>query len=84
MTPALQAYMSANTIALIAAILLMIRERKRLLPLQPEYWRYLAAPWKLATFTVTAVAMTVIAPYTGDPTWDSLKLHCSLCRSCCW
>jgi len=34
------------------------------------YWRYLAAPWKLATFAIAAAGITLIAPYTGDPTWD--------------
>jgi hypothetical protein len=35
-----------------------------------DYWRYLAAPWKLATFAVAGLGITLIAPYTGDPTWD--------------
>ena len=36
----------------------------------PAYWRYLAMPWKLASFAVAAAGITLIAPYTGDPTWD--------------
>jgi hypothetical protein len=27
-------------------------------------------PWKTVTFTVATISLTVIAPYTGDPTWD--------------
>ena len=34
------------------------------------YWRYLLQPWKLATFAVAAAGITLIAPWTGDPTWD--------------
>ncbi len=34
------------------------------------YWRFLARPWKLTTFAVAAAGLIVIAPYTGDPTWD--------------
>lgn len=34
------------------------------------YRRYLLAPWKLASFAIAATGITVIAPYTGDPTWD--------------
>ena len=30
----------------------------------------MASSWKLVTFAVAATAMTVMAPYTGDPTWD--------------
>ncbi len=34
------------------------------------YWRALLAPWKLVTFFVATTGITLIAPYTGDPTWD--------------
>src|SRR6185503_10849586 len=34
------------------------------------YFRYLGVPWKLATFAVAGIGMTVVAPHTGDPTWD--------------
>ena len=37
---------------------------------RPVYWSFLFKPWKVVTFLVAATAMTVIAPYTGDPTWD--------------
>jgi hypothetical protein len=26
--------------------------------------------WKIVTFIISAIGLTVIAPYTGDPTWD--------------
>ena len=29
-------------------------------------------PWKVITFVIAATGMTVIAPYTGDPTWDTV------------
>jgi len=35
-----------------------------------EYWRFLWVPWKLATFSIAAIGLIIIAPYTGDPTWD--------------
>ena len=35
-----------------------------------EYLRFLGVPWKLVTFAVSGVGMTVVAPHTGDPTWD--------------
>ena len=54
----------------LAALAFYIREPGAYAPSHRSYWRYLAAPWKLATFTIAALGITLIAPYTGDPTWD--------------
>ena len=35
-----------------------------------EYWQFLLRPWKVGTFVVTTIFMVVIAPYSGDYTWD--------------
>ena len=35
-----------------------------------SYQRYLFMPWKWVSFAIAATGMTVVAPYTGDPTWD--------------
>ena len=35
-----------------------------------RYWRFLAEPWKLAAFVAGGLLITLVAPYTGDPTWD--------------
>lgn len=37
---------------------------------QKEYRRFLLKPWKLGTFIVTTVFMVLVAPYSGDYTWD--------------
>jgi hypothetical protein len=34
------------------------------------YWLMLFQRWKVATFIMSSVTFTVMAPYTGDPTWD--------------
>jgi hypothetical protein len=34
------------------------------------YWRFLFQPWKIASFAVAASGLILIAPYTGDMTWD--------------
>jgi len=34
------------------------------------YWRSLLVPWKAVSFGVAATGMTLMAPWTGDPTWD--------------
>ena len=70
MTPLFTAYLVGYSLACAAAIFLMFRERKILVLFQPEYRRFLRARWKLVTFSIAALAMTVMAPYTGDPTWD--------------
>lgn len=62
--------MAAYTTACIVAVILLVRERRSLVLLQPAYRRYLRSPWKLLTFGIAALSMTIMAPYTGDPTWD--------------
>ena len=70
MTPLLTAYLIGYGLACTAASFLMFRERKKLILFQPEYRRFLQSRWKLVTFSIAASAMTIMAPYTGDPTWD--------------
>lgn len=36
-----------------------------------SYWRALCVPWKLSTFFIAMIALIVLAPYSGDPTWDT-------------
>ncbi|MFW5968857.1 MAG: hypothetical protein ACOCV2_15130 [Persicimonas sp.] len=36
----------------------------------PSYWRFLLAPWRLTFFVLAFIGINVMAPYTGDPTWD--------------
>lgn len=35
-----------------------------------NYWFLLFQPWKIITFLIATTGLTLIAPYTGDPTWD--------------
>jgi len=70
LTPAFTAYMAVYMLACAVAAMLMIRERKTLLLFRPEYRRFMTSKWKLLTFAVAALSMIVMAPYTGDPTWD--------------
>jgi len=48
----------------------MVRERNRLTLFRASYRQFLQSRWKLWTFAIAALAMVVMAPYTGDPTWD--------------
>jgi hypothetical protein len=65
-----QAYL-AGWIAACVIAAAMVALRPALFSITtPAYWRYLAVPWKVASFAVAAAGITLIAPHTGDPTWD--------------
>lgn len=34
------------------------------------YLKFFLRPWKIVTFIVAMLGIILIAPYTGDPTWD--------------
>ena len=51
---------------------LALRVRDRLELFQRPYWHFLLVPWKVGSFAIAASAMVLIAPYTGDPTWDAV------------
>ena len=70
MEPALQAYVAAWSVACIAAIALYLRRPSAFAISRRAYWQFLGEPWKLAAFAAGAALITLVAPYTGDPTWD--------------
>ena len=63
-------YLSAWLMACLVALVLYLSDRTAYLISRQDYWRFLAAPWKLTTFAIAAIGMIVVAPYSGDPTWD--------------
>lgn len=63
-------YITSYCTMTVAALVLIVRNRATCILLQPGYRRFLAVRWKLATFALGAVGSSIIAPYTGDPTWD--------------
>ena len=63
-------YLTLWVAACLVAITIFIKDRKSYAVYHFRYWHFLLKPWKIATFSVAALGMTVIAPYTGDPTWD--------------
>lgn len=64
------AYIGLWATACLGALALYIKDRKAYALSHAAYWRFLFKPWKVVTFLVAATGLTVIAPYTGDPTWD--------------
>lgn len=63
-------YIAAWSIACIAAAVLIIRRPGDFSLMSAQYRRYLLQPWKIVTFVLAATGLTLMAPYTGDPTWD--------------
>jgi hypothetical protein len=63
-------YMVGWGAALLIGAVVFVIKRKTILTTCPGYFKFLAMPWKVITFVIAATGMTVIAPYTGDPTWD--------------
>jgi hypothetical protein len=63
-------YMLGWSLACLAAIYFMIRHRSSIALFQARYWRFLFQDWKIISFIFAAIGLTVVAPYTGDPTWD--------------
>ncbi len=68
--PFFQAYVACYALAMLAGAALMLRERHRLSLFSSDYRTFLGQPWRLTTFIIAAVGMVLVAPYTGDPTWD--------------
>jgi hypothetical protein len=68
--PIMTGYLLAWIASCVAAAILFVRDPEAHAIGKRAYWRDLAVPWKLATFAIAATGITLIAPYTGDPTWD--------------
>lgn len=52
------------------AVVLVVRQPQFFALLRREYWLLILEPWKVLTAVVATVGFMVMAPYTGDPTWD--------------
>lgn len=63
-------YMTLWGLACLVAIILTARLRSSIELFHRAYWTGLLQPWKVASFLFAATTMVLIAPYTGDPTWD--------------
>ena len=66
----LQIYLASWSLACIIAIFLMFKLRHELDLFQKTYWNGLFQSWKLITFLIAAAGLTLIAPYSGDWSWD--------------
>jgi hypothetical protein len=63
-------YMGAWMLACGIGVAIAIRAGRNFRISRRAYWQFLLRPWKVVTFLTAAIGFAVIAPYTGDPTWD--------------
>lgn len=70
MDPLLKYYMPAWITALAIALVIFFKNISDFKITKKDYWSFLLKPWKVITFLIATTGMTIIAPYTGDPTWD--------------
>ena len=70
MAPFFKAYIICWVAACCVALYLFIKERENIGLSRAEYWRFIFKPWRLITFAIACLGMIIIAPHTGDPTWD--------------
>ena len=54
----------------LIAVVMVVRAPAHYALVGRRYFAFLAAPWKLATFIAAGGFFVVVAPHTGDPTWD--------------
>lgn len=63
-------YVAAWSTACLVALVVFLWDRRSFALGRANYWRFLFKPWKIGTFLIAAVGLALIAPLTGDPTWD--------------
>jgi hypothetical protein len=63
-------YIAAWALFCFVAVLILVWDRKRLLPEWREYWGFLCVPWKLWLFVPAFIFVTFAGRYTNDETWD--------------
>ena len=70
MAPVFKLYMLCWSVACLVGLILFMKGRKSFGICSAEYWQFLVRPWRITTFVIAASLLIVIAPYTGDRTWD--------------
>lgn len=56
--------------ALAVALVLAAMHGRTFAIARREYWKARLTPWKVVLFAIAAGGMMIVAPRTGDPTWD--------------
>jgi hypothetical protein len=69
-SPFFAKYMAIWASFCLAAVLISVWDRKRLVPEWRAYWRFLTVPWKLWLFVPAFIFVTFSGRFTNDETWD--------------
>lgn len=67
---AMAAYTAGWMVCVVLALTHLWIKRRGYAAAYRGYAAFLFAPWKMATFIIATIGITIVAPYTGDPTWD--------------
>lgn len=65
-------YMAWWLVACAIALCLFLIDVKSCILFRKQYWLFLFSKWKLNTFFVATALIVIIAPFSGDRTWDYL------------
>ena len=68
--PFFRIYIACYLAVIVLGAICMVAQRKRLALFSADYRKFLAVPWRFTTFIIAFLGMVLVAPYTGDPTWD--------------
>jgi hypothetical protein len=63
-------YVGLQFAAVAAACTVAWRRRSEIGLLSAGYRAFLFRPWRIVTLAISGGAITLLAPWTGDPTWD--------------
>jgi len=63
-------YILAQGLAVALAVVVTLLRGRTFAISRRAYWQARLTPWKLGLFAIAAGGMMLIAPHTGDPTWD--------------
>ncbi|OFZ54840.1 MAG: hypothetical protein A2428_14670 [Bdellovibrionales bacterium RIFOXYC1_FULL_54_43] len=70
MEPAFVIYTFAWAIGTASAVAFLIHTRSTQILFHRSYYGFLFRPWKVVTFLISGAGVTLLGPYTTDPTWD--------------
>ena len=63
-------YILIWSLVCLTSIIILVKDKSSFELFHRDYWRFLMVPWKVVTFAGAFAAMVILAPFSGDPTWD--------------
>lgn len=70
MRPLLWGYVAAWATACVVAAILIARRPSEFAFTRRAYLGFLLVPWRITSFLVATTGLALLAPLSGDPTWD--------------